>query len=137
MLESEIKRLSGNIEHLNKLLEAMADAAKEARKVDTAVAPEAKAEKPVEEALVEKPVEEAPVEKSVEEAPMEKSVEEAFTHTAVKGLALSIAKIDRAQRDNIKDKLSEFGAKVVTDLSSEDTQTVGAWMTDLHEGLSK
>ena len=128
MLESEIKRLSDNIEKLNALLEAMSEAAKEARKVDTAVAPEAKTGAVIEEAPVEKPVKEAPVEKPAEEA---------FTHTSVKGLALSIAKIDRTQRDNIKNKLSEFGAKVITDLSSEDTQTVGAWMTDLHEGLSK
>ena len=128
MLESEIKRLSDNIEKLNVLLEAMSQAAKEARKLDTAVASAPKAE-PV--------VEEAPVEKPAEEAPVEKPAEEVFTHTSVKGLALSIAKIDRTQRDNIKNKLSEFGAKVITDLSSEDTQTVGAWMTDLHGGLSK
>ena len=124
MLESEIKRLSDNIEKLNTLLEDMSEAAKEARKLDATVAPEPKAEKPVEKAPAEKPVEKTPEESG-------------FTHASVKGLALSIAKIDRTQRDNIKDKLSEFGAKVITDLSSEDTQTVGAWMTTLHGEVSK
>ena len=128
MLESEIKRLSDNIEKLNTLLEDMSEAAKEARKLDATVAPEPKVE-----AVVEKAPAEAVVEKSVEKTPEESG----FTHTSVKGLALSIAKIDRTKRDNIKDKLSEFGAKVITDLSSEDTQTVGAWMTTLHEEVSK
>ena len=124
MLESEIKRLSDNIEKLYTLLEDMSEAAKEARKLDATVAPEPKAKAVVEKAPAEKPVEDAPAKSG-------------FTHTSVKGLALSIAKIDRTQRDNIKDKLSEFGAKVITDLSSEDTQTVGAWMTTLHEEVSK
>ena len=128
MLESEIKRLSDNIEKLCTLLEDMSEAAKEARKLGATVAPEPKAEKPVEKAPAEEVVEK-PVEKTPEES--------GFTHTSVKGLALSITKIDRTQRDSIKDKLSEFGAKVITDLSSEDTQTVGAWMTTLHGEVSK
>ena len=114
MLETEIKRLSDNIAHLSKLLEAMAEASK-------IQAPTAPASDPVPE--------------EAEPTPETEEPEEGFTQSSVKSLAMLIAKKDRSKRDNIKAKLAEFNAKVVTDLSQENLQVVGAWMTDLKESI--
>lgn len=118
MLEQEIAKLSENIQYLNKLLEAMADSAKATHnQVDTSLAVE-------------------PV-KELEQTPEpEKVVTEGantFTHDDVKALAMAISRKDRSKRDAIKEKLSEYGAKVATDLSEADTQSACEWLTALKE----
>lgn len=108
MLEAEIKRLSENIEHLNKLLEAMANSAK----LDATPAPKV----------------EAPKE---QEAPSDEPSD--FTHDSLKSMALAIAKMDRAKSKDIKAKLAEHDAKVMTDLSGDALRAVGEWLTDLKQ----
>lgn len=115
MIEVELKRLSDNIEHLNKLLEAMAETAK----TNAQSQPQAKTKAPSE------PKQE-PVETPAEEM-------SATTHTAdsIKSLALAINKKDRTKRDAIKAKLAEHGAKVATDLSGDALTDVGEWLEAL------
>lgn len=108
MLESEIKRLSDNIEHLNKLLEAMAKA-------------------PNAEALPAPKVE-APKE---QEAPSDDPAD--HTHEGLKAMALAIAKKERPKSKDIKAKLAEHNAKVMTDLSGDALRAVGEWLTDLKQ----
>lgn len=110
MLEAEIKRLSDNIEHLNKLLEAMADKAK----TDATPAPKADAPAPKED-------------KTQSDGHID------FTHDGLKSMALAIAKKDRPKSKDIKAKLAEHDAKVMTDLSGDALRAVGEWLTDLKQ----
>lgn len=110
MLETEIKRLSDNIEHLSKLLEAMADKAK----TDATPAPKT----------------DAPAPKEQETTSGEPSD---FTHDSLKSMALAIAKKDRPKSKDIKAKLAEYDAKVMTDLSGDALRAVGEWLTDLKQ----
>jgi cell pole-organizing protein PopZ len=123
MLELEIKRLSDNIEHLNKLLEAMADTAKTNAQTaqtqpDTTPRPklakETKAPEPMESEIVS-------------------DSESASTYTAdtIKSLALAINKKDRSKRDAIKAKLTEHNAKVATELTGDALVAVGEWLEAL------
>lgn len=117
MIEVELKRLSDNIEHLNKLLEAMAETAK----TNAQSQPQAKTK--------------APSEPKQEPAETPAPAEEmsATTHTAdsIKSLALAINKKDRTKRDAIKAKLAEHGAKVATDLGGDALTDVGEWLEAL------
>jgi hypothetical protein len=123
MLELEIKRLSDNIEHLNKLLEAMADTAKtnaQAAQTQPEATPSPK-----------------PKAKAKEPEPMESEIvsdsESAPTYTAdtIKSLALAINKKDRSKRDAIKAKLAEHNAKVATELTGDALVAVGEWLEAL------
>lgn len=115
MLETEIKRLSDNIAHLSKLLEAMA----ETSKIQASSTPETPASNPAPE----------------EAEPATEKSEDGFTQSDVKSLAMLIAKKDRSKRDDIKAKLAEFDAKVINDLGHDNLQVVAAWMTDLKESI--
>lgn len=124
MLELEIKRLSDNIEHLNRLLEAMADTAKQnaqpaAKKVSK---PTPKADVP------ETPTPTATVTPDT-------TTPSAFTYDSAKALALAIAKKDRTKQPQIKSKLDSFGAKIITELSEDDLQVFGAWITEVKENI--
>jgi hypothetical protein len=48
-------------------------------------------------------------------------------------MALDVVRKDRKQKDAIKEKLGEFGAKVATDLSEADTQAMGDWLKALQD----
>ena len=113
MLETEIKRLSDNIEHLNKLLEAMAETSRQGT-----------AQQPA-ETQPDTPKDVKPVEQS--DAPAD------YTHDSLKAMALTIAKKDRARSKDIKGKLAEHDAKVMTDLSGDALRAVGEWLTDLKQ----
>lgn len=119
MIEVELKRLSDNIEHLNKLLEAMAETAK--TNAQSQAKPQAKI----------KASSEPKQEPAETPAPAEEM--SATTHTAdsIKSLALAINKKDRTKRDAIKAKLAEHGAKVATDLSGDALTDVGEWLEAL------
>ena len=110
MLEAEIKRLSDNIEHLNKLLEAMADKAK----TDATPAPKTETSAPKEG-----------------NTPSDGVAD--YTHDGLKSMALAIAKKDRPKSKDIKVKLAEHNAKVMTDLSGDGLRAVGEWLTDLKQ----
>ena len=105
MLEAKIDQLNKNIEYLNSLLEAMGDMAKRAHETT----PDTKDVTPKDEV----------------------ETQSGFTHSDIKALALVICKKDRAKRDDIKAKLSEFGANVATDLGEADTQKMGDYLTGL------
>ena len=107
MLEAKIDQLNKNLEYLNCLLEVMADTSK----ANTVTA--------------------EPKEVTTDDP--EPETKTGFGHADIKSMALDICKKDRAKRDDIKAKLSEFGAKVATDLNEADTQTVGDWLTTLKE----
>lgn len=117
MIEVEVKRLSDNIEHLNKLLEAMAETAKTNAQSQPQAKTKAQSEPKQEPAETPAPAEEM----------------SATTHTAdsIKSLALAINKKDRTKRDAIKAKLAEHGAKVATDLSGDALTDVGEWLEAL------
>lgn len=126
MLELEIKRLSDNIEHLNRLLEAMADTAKQnaqpaAKKVSK---PTAKADVP-----------ETPTPTPAPTVTPDTTTPSAFTYDSAKALALAIAKKDRTRQPQIKSKLDSFGAKIITELSEDDLQVFGAWITEVKESI--
>lgn len=119
MIEVELKRLSDNIEHLNKLLEAMAETAK--TNAQSQPKPQAKIKAPSE-----------PKQESAETpAPAEEMSALAHTADSIKSLALAINKKDRTKRDAIKAKLAEHGAKVATDLSGDALTDVGEWLEAL------
>lgn len=107
MLEDKIDRLNENLEHLNTLLEAMANASKQPQSEVVEVKAEA-------EVTTEK-----------------QESEKAFAHDDIKSMALKVVRSDRSMKDKIKEKLSEHDAKVATDLSEDATQVVGAWLSDL------
>lgn len=115
MIEVELKRLSDNIEHLNKLLEAMAETAK------TNAQPQAKTKTPSEPR------------QDPADTPTPAEEMSALAHTAdsIKSLALAINKKDRTKRDAIKAKLAEHEAKVATDLSGDALTDVGEWLEAL------
>lgn len=117
MIEVELKRLSDNIEHLNKLLEAMAETAKTNAQSQPQAKTKAQSEPKQEPAETPAPAEEM----------------SATTHTAdsIKSLALAINKKDRTKRDAIKAKLAEHGAKVATDLSGDALTDVAEWLEAL------
>lgn len=120
MLEAEIKRLSDNIEHLNKLLEVMADTAK----VNTTTNP---APKP------------APTQSDATNGAGGVKTgghfydSSYYSHDDLKAMALTIAKKDRARSKDIKAKLGEHDAKVMTDLAGDDMRAVGEWLTNLKQ----
>lgn len=125
MLEQEIAKLNKNIEHLSKLLEAMSDVATERAnakantKSDEPKAdpePEMKQEPEKEEVVSDEP--------------------KGYTHDDIKSMALAVVRKDRKQKDAIKEKLGEFGAKVATDLNEADTQTMGDWLKALQDEVS-
>lgn len=121
MIEVELKRLSDNIEHLNKLLEAMAETAK----VNAQPQPKSQAQ-----AKTKAPSE--PKQESAEaHAPAEEMSVTTHTADSIKSLALAINKKDRTKRDAIKAKLAEHGAKVATDLSGDALTDVGEWLEAL------
>ena len=111
MLEQEIAKLNKNIEHLNKLLEAMSDIATE-----RANAKDNSDDLGVDDKQVPKQ------EERVSDEP------KGYTHDDIKSMALAVVRKDRKQKDAIKEKLGEFGAKVATDLSETDTQLMGDWL---------
>lgn len=111
MIEVELKRLSDNIEHLNKLLEAMAETAK----ANAQSQPQAKTKAPSEP----------------KQEPADEMSDPAHTADSIKSLALAINKKDRTKRDAIKAKLAEHGAKVATDLSGDALTDVGEWLEAL------
>jgi len=113
MLETEIKRLNENIAHLNKLLEAMADTAKQ--NVDTT-----------------KP-EPTP---SPEENEQVSDTTTGYTTDDIKSMALAISRKDRSKQKDIKAKLAEHDAKIATDLTGDALQAVGEWLSALKEDLS-
>lgn len=117
MIELELKRLSDNIEHLNKLLEAMAETAK----TNAQSQPQAKT----------KAQSEPKQEPAETPAPAEEMSATAHTADSIKSLALAINKKDRTKRDAIKAKLAEHGAKVATDLSGDALTDVGEWLEAL------
>lgn len=109
MLEDKIDRLNENLEHLNKLLEYMANASKQPQNEVADVKVEAEPEVTTEKQESEK----------------------AFTHDDIKSMALKVVRSDRSMKDKIKEKLSEHDAKVATDLSEDATQVVGKWLSVL------
>ena len=113
MLETEIKRLNANIEHLNKLLEAMADTAKQN------VEPKPEAEKEAE----------------AETSPEENEQGSGYTTDDIKSMALAISRADRSKQKDIKAKLAEHNAKVATDLTGDALQAVGEWLSALKKEL--
>ena len=112
MLETEIKRLNANIEHLNKLLEAMADTAKQNV---AEVKPE--------------------VEKETAPSPEENEQGSGYTTDDIKSMALAISRKDRSKQKDIKAKLAEHDAKIATDLTGDALQAVGEWLSALKEEL--
>jgi len=120
MLETEIKRLNANIEHLNKLLEAMADTAKQG----AAPAVEKKHPEPTPE-----------VEKEVAQPPEENEQGSGYTTDDIKSMALAISRKDRSKQKDIKAKLAEHDAKIATDLSGDALQAVGDYLKGLKEEL--
>jgi hypothetical protein len=117
MLEQEIAKLNKNIEHLNKLLESMSDVATE-RAADKA---NAKSDEPKSD----------PEPEQKEEAASDEP--KGYTHDDIKSMALDVVRKDRKQKDVIKEKLGEFGAKVATDLNEADTQAMGDWLKALQD----
>lgn len=108
MLETEIKRLNENIQHLNSLLEAMANTAKtnvkgSAQKADT---PE-----------------------------VENEQASGYTTDDIKAMALAISRKDRSKQKDIKAKLAENDAKIATDLTGDALQAVGEWLEALKTEL--
>lgn len=126
MLELEIKRLSDNIEHLNRLLEAMADTAKQ-----NAQPAAKKVSKPTPKADVPETPTPTP---TVTPAP-DTTTPSTFTYDSAKALALAIAKKDRTKQPQIKSKLDSFGAKIITELSEDNLQVFGAWITEVKESI--
>lgn len=126
MLELEIKRLSDNIEHLNRLLEAMADTAKQ-----NAQPAAKKVSKPTPKADVP----ETPTPTLAPTVTPDTTTPSAFTYDSAKALALAIAKKDRTKQPQIKSKLDSFGAKIITELSEDDLQVFGAWITEVKESI--
>ena len=100
MLETEIKRLTDNIAHLNKLLEVMADTAKQGAE-------------PAKQEVV---------------TPPEKN-EQGYTTDDIKSMALAISRADRSKQKDIKAKLAEHDAKIATDLTGDALQKVGEWLS--------
>ena len=124
MLETEIKRLNDNIVHLNKLLEAMANSAKQ-----DAITPE-----PTPEVTPEPTPE--PVQDSVPEPEAdtpEAGNEQGFTVDDIKSMALAISRKDRSKQKDIKAKLVEHDARVAADLKGDGLQAVGEWLTALKD----
>lgn len=115
MLEQEIAKLSENIRHLSKLLETIADASKLAQSQTQEVEP-SKAEHQEEQS----------------EQPKEETAK-GFTHNDGKSLAMDISRKDRTKRDDIKAKLAEYDAVVMTDLNGDDLQAVCEWLTALKD----
>lgn len=109
MLETEIKRLNDNIEHLNKLLEAMANTAKQNA--------------------------EAPSEPKQEASPEENEQVTGYTTDDIKSMALAISRKDRSKQKDIKTKLAEHDAKIATDLTGDALQAVGEWLSAMKEEL--
>jgi hypothetical protein len=120
MLEQEIAKLSENIRHLSKLLETIADASKLAQSQTQEVEP------PKVEKVKAKPQEEQ------SETPQEETAK-GFTHNDGKSLAMNISRKDRTKRDDIKAKLAEYDAVVMTDLNGDDLQAVCEWLTALKD----
>ena len=107
MLETEIKRLNDNISHLNKLLEAMADTAKQKADAPTETPPEEN--------------------EQVSETPA------GYTTDDIKSMALAISRKDRSKQKDIKAKLAEHDAKVATDLTGDALQAVGDYLKAMKE----
>lgn len=108
MLETELKRLNDNIERLNAILERIEVASD--RNAETAKTMRENA-----------PSESVP------------SEDEGYTTDDIKAMALAISRQDRSKQKDIKSKLSEHKAKVATDLSGDDLQAVGAWLSALKD----
>ena len=125
MLETEIKRLSDNIQHLNKLLEAMAEMAK-SPEVTTKPAPKVE--------VAPKPAPTPEVEIKAEPAP-EVENERGYSVDDIKSLALAISRKDRSKQKDIKAKLAEHDARVAADLKGDGIQAVGEWITALKEEI--
>lgn len=102
MLETEMKRLNDNIE---KLISVMQSTATPTTSTTTPVS-------------VESPQEEGQKDKG-------------YTTDDIKSMALAISRKDRSKQKDIKAKLADHGAKIATDLSGDDLQAVGAWLSDL------
>lgn len=113
MLETEIKRLSDNIEKLNLLLERIE------------VASERKTETPKQETVPE----------PTPEVEKEQPVATGYTTDDIKSMALAISRKDRSKQKDIKAKLAEHDAKVATDLTGDALQAVGEWLADLKSEL--
>jgi Na+-translocating ferredoxin:NAD+ oxidoreductase RnfC subunit len=122
MLEQEIAKLNKNIEHLNELLEAMSDVATERANAEA----NTKSDEP--KADPEPEMEQEP---EKEEAASDDPKD--YTHDDIKSMALAVVRKDRKQKDAIKEKLGEFGAKVATDLNEADTQVMGDWLKALQD----
>jgi len=116
MLETEIKRLNANIEHLNKLLESMADTAKQNV---AEVKPEAEKE----------------TTPSPEENEQVSETSTSYTTDDIKSMALAISRKDRSKQKDIKAKLAEHDAKIATDLTGDALQAVGDYLRGLKEEL--
>lgn len=123
MLETEIKRLSDNIAHLSKLLEAM---------VETAKLPTATTEPAPKVEVASEPAPTPEVEIKDTPAP-EVENEQGYTVDDIKSLALAISRKDRSKQKDIKAKLAEHDARVAADLKGDGLQVVGEWLTALKD----
>lgn len=94
MLETEIKKLSSQIEQLNNNFEAFFSSATQSAPVETPKTDSAQLEEPKQET----------------------------TADDVRGLCLTKCRADKANKAKVKAILSKYGAKVVDDLSSDDLQ---------------
>lgn len=116
MLETEIKRLSDNIEHLNKLLETMADMAKANATSEPAPTPKVET-------------------KEADSPTPEVENEQGYTTDDIKSMALAISRKDRSKQKEIKAKLAEYDAKVANELKGDGLQAVGEWLSASKEEM--
>ena len=129
MLETEIKKLTDAITRLADLMEQsdkLIQQDKSHKEDDLA-----------RKAMQRKRDEATPAPKADEPAPKEEKAPSDepsdFTHDSLKSMALAIAKKDRPKSKDIKAKLADHDAKVMTDLSGDALRTVGEWLTDLKQ----
>ena len=125
MLEQEISKLNKNIEHLNKLLEAMSDVATD--RVNTEA--NTKSDEP-------KSDPEPEVKQESKKKEVASDEPKGYAHDDIKSMALAVVRKDRNQKDVIKEKLGDLGAKVATDLNEADTQVMGDWLKALQDEVS-
>lgn len=110
MLETELKRLNENIERLNAILERI-------------------------EVASDRNAETARIMREDVETPKTPSGNDGYTTDDIKAMALAISRKDRSKQKDIKAKLNEHKAKVATDLSGDDLQVVGEWLSALKDEI--
>ena len=115
MLETELKRLNENIERLNAILERIEVASDRNAETARAMREDVKTPKT-----------------TSDDAP---SGNDGYTTDDIKAMALAISRKDRSKQKDIKAKLNEHKAKVATDLSGDDLQVVGEWLSALKDEI--